>query len=609
MANQEWGIARALLRELVRTAPDSAVTNFVSQQVLQIPQPAPLTRLRMAFLRSFTLEPVVPLLRAEALLYGIELITQMGGFNAYAPELLNHNSQLYHFDADVVVLAIQTRDLLPQLWEGFADLTTVEVEAAELAALRSLSEWISAFRQHSHAPLVIHNFEVPAEPAFGVLDAQSTDGQIQSLQRFNRRLAALAAEHPSAYVLDYDGLVASFGRHRWHDERKWLTARMPVSAHAIPLLAKEYMRFVLPLLGRVAKALVVDLDNTLWGGVVADDGIDCLRLDAEYPAVAHLRLQRAILDLHARGVILAVASKNNPADALEVLETHPKMLLRPSHFAALRINWNDKVQSLREIASELNIGLDSIAFLDDSPVERLRVSVELPQVAIIELPSDPMDYADTLRSCPVFERLAISSEDRDRGRHYWEQRRRHEAMEATSTVGDYYRSLGTRLDIRGPSAQSLPRVAQLTQKTNQFNLTTRRYTEAEIAAFMTEASVFVYEAHVSDRFGDSGLVGVAIIRDAGSVCEIDTLLLSCRVIERTIETAVLSRIADDASDRGLTGVRGWFIPTTKNLPAADFYPNHGFTLVNTENDKSVWELDLRKSRVEWPTWIARGRLA
>jgi FkbH-like protein len=593
----------AQIRELFFGAPGLAAARFVSDRMKRIAERRPTRACRLAFARSFTVEPVIPLLEAAARLDGLRLDVHVGDFNTYAQDLLDPAGALHAFAPDVVVLAVQTRDVVPELWQDFSGLTADAVEQAVERTVEAYRAWISAFRSHSDAALVLHNLELPAEPDMGVLDAQSARGQVHILHELNRRLADLAGGWPGVHVLDYDGLVARHGRERWHDERRWLTARMPIAADCLWPLANEYLRFLLPLSGVVAKALVVDLDNTLWGGVLGEDGRDGIVLDGEYPGAGFLALQRAILALHARGVILAVSSKNDHADAMAVLEHDPRMLLRPHHLAAARINWNPKTQSLREIAGELNIGLDSLVFLDDNPVEREQVRQALPEVTVIDLPQDPMEYARALRGCAVLERVSVSAEDRVRGRYYADQRLRTELQQSVASVEDYLRSLGTELTMAEVARANVTRVAQLTQKTNQFNLTTRRYTEAQVAAMAADPLVRVYEASVSDRFGDNGLVGVAITREVGATCEIDTLLMSCRVIGRTVETAMLAEIARDAGSRGSERIQGWFLPSPKNAPASDFYRRHGFVLAAEREDGALWELDLRAAPPMSPGWI------
>jgi FkbH-like protein len=398
-------------------------------------------------------------------------------------------------------------------------------------------------------------------------------------------------------------MVARQGRTRWHDERKWLTARMPIAADQLIHLSREWLRFLAPLTGRVAKALVADLDNTLWGGIIGEDGMNGIKLGAEYPGAAYQALHRAMLDLTRKGILLAICSKNNPEDAMQAIEKHPGMLLRPEHFACMRISWNDKVQGLREIATELNIGTDALAFIDDNPFEREQVRSAMPEVTVIDLPEDPLLYARTVRECPAFERLNLSSEDQQRNAMYIEQRSRSQAESSFQTKEDFYRFLQQEAEISPVSPETLARVAQLTQKTNQFNLTTRRYTEAQISEIAASPGCHVLSFRMRDRFGDHGLVGVAITRDSADACEIDTFLLSCRVIGRSAETAFLSHIAGAAAQRSKLTLVGRFLPTRKNAPAKTFFAQHGFALQKETPEESVWTLDLHKHAVNCPDWI------
>ncbi len=296
------------------------------------------------------------------------------------------------------------------------------------------------------------------------------------------------------YVLDYDALVARHGGEHWHDERKWLTARLPIAAAYLLPMAREWTRFVVPLSGRIAKVLVVDLDNTLWGGVIGEDGMTGIAVGPEYPGAAYQSLQRALLDLSRKGILLALCSKNNLDDAMEALEKHPGMLLRAKHFAALRINWTDKAQNLREIAQELNVGLDALAFIDDNRFEREQVRAALPEVTVIDLPKNPTDYASAVRNCAALERLALSSEDQQRTEMYAAQKERAGAGQNFRSKEDFFRYLEQEAELDPLSDLTLARVAQLTQKTNQFNLTTRRYTELQIADIAKKPGL----AHVFD---------------------------------------------------------------------------------------------------------------
>jgi len=573
------GAAAAALRELWRSDPGASTAAYVVSRFERLRPDLSLLPYRVAILRSFTVEPMIPILRACAFAAGIDLTVQTGDFNAYAQEILDETSALYRFAPDAVILA------------------------AAITDTAQLRELVTVFRSRSQAHLILHGAESPVFPGAGLLDAQSETGEMDRVGEINRAIRDLARSVRGVYFLDYDALIARHGRLHWRDDRKWQTVRLPIRAEHLTHMAREWMRFLHPLTGRIAKALAVDLDNTLWGGIVGEEGVDGIRIGDEHPGAAYRELQNVILDLYRRGVLLAICSKNNMEDAMEALTRHPGMVLRPEHFAAVRINWNDKAQNLREIASELNIGIDAIAFLDDNPVERKRIRDALPDVHVIEMPASPSDYARALREEPLFERLALSEEDRRRGEYYAAQRRRAEAERTATTKEDFYRSLQQEADIAPVNPATLPRVAQLTQKTNQFNLTTRRYTEQQIANLAADSRWRVYSIRVTDRYSDNGLVGAAITQDRDDVCEIDTFLLSCRVIGRTVETALLAHLADAARARGIRRLEGRFLPTRKNAPAADFYRDHGFEPVSRDGPGSAWALDLSLRKIVCPEWV------
>lgn len=596
--------ARLLMDELWRLDPGLASAGFLLPRFEGLRPDLNAQPYRLAILRSFTVEPLIPLLRTAAFAAGIDVELYTSEFNAHAQDLLDADSGLYSFAPDAAILATRTADVAPELWLDGARLTSEQADAILQRVTTQFRQWISAFRSRSAASVIVHGLEQPLAAASGILDRLSTHGQTAAIARLNDAIATLTREFRGVYFLDYDALVASHGRTSWHDERRWLTVRLPIAGSHLIDLVREWLRFIHPLTGKVAKALVVDLDNTLWGGIVGEDGFNGIRIGAEYPGAAFQQFQRALLDLNHRGIILAICSKNNPDDALEVIDRHPGMLVRREHFSAMRINWKDKAENLRELAAELNIGVDALAFVDDNPVERDLVRRRVPEVAVIDLPADPLRYASTLRACPLFERLALSHEDRQRADLYAAQQERADLERTVASREDFLRSLEQEAEVAPVTAATLARVAQLTQKTNQFNLTTRRYSEAEVDGMARRSGWTVQSIAVRDRYGDNGLVGVAITADADQVCEVDTFLLSCRVIARTVETAFLSVISEQARARGCRALRGVYIPTRKNAPCKDFYVSHGFTQVRTEGDTTVWELDLRDGRaVPSPEWI------
>jgi FkbH-like protein len=375
----------------------------------------------------------------------------------------------------------------------------------------------------------------------------------------------------------------------------------------LPHLAREYLRYILPAKGLNRKCIVLDLDNTLWGGIIGEDGLGGIQLGADPPGNAFTLFQRALLTLWKRGILLAVCSKNSEAEALAVFDEHPDMVLRREHFAAYRINWDDKVQNICALAEELNIGLESLVFLDDNPVERARVRAALPQVLTPELPMDPSYYRSMLLDLPVFETLALTDEDRSRNRMYAEQqaRRAHEARYAgNDALEEYFADLGIVVEISPASSLTLPRLAQLTRKTNQFNTTTRRYSEADLAEMLARGHR-VYALRAGDRFGDYGVVGAAILVPSSSACwELDTLLLSCRAMGRGVESAMLAAAAREARRHGAEWLEGWIIPTARNEPVRRCYRDHGFILARDELDgRQLWRLELAGDCIPVPAWL------
>ncbi|HMD16692.1 MAG TPA: HAD-IIIC family phosphatase [Terriglobales bacterium] len=607
IAEGDFDLASRRLAELWRRDPASGTASFMTSRLDDLRDKTrdklALTTFKLAILRSFTVEPIVPLLRSEAFAHGIDLEVHVGDFNTYVQDMLDSQSSLYRFAPRAVVLAVRTEQVAPELWRDFADLAPEAAQQAAERVVRGYEQWIGAFRKHSQSALIVHSLERPSSPSLGVLDDQSEAGQSGLIRQINRELRRIAAGFHGVYALDYDALVARHGSEQWHDERKWLTARLPIAAGYLLQMAREWMRFIVPLSGRTAKVLVVDLDNTLWGGVIGEDGMAGIKVGPEYPGAAYQGLHRALLDLSRKGILLAVCSKNNLADAMEALEKHPGMLLRPKHFAAMRINWTDKAQNLREIAQELNVGIEALAFMDDNPFEREQVRAALPEVTVIDLPKNPLEYAAAVRNCAAFERLTLSAEDRQRTEMYAAQKERSGNEQTFQSKEDFFRFLEQEAELEPVTDLTLARVAQLTQKTNQFNLTTRRYTEPQIAEMTKQPGWHVFSIRLRDRFGDHGLVGVAIAHDVGEQCEVDTFLLSCRVIGRTVETALLAHLAESAAQRGRKRLEGWYLPTKKNAPARDFYQQHGFEWQVTNCEGSLWTLDLTSCTLRCPDWI------
>jgi FkbH-like protein len=411
---------------------------------------------------------------------------------------------------------------------------------------------------------------------FGVFDAQSADGHTQLVYVFNRALAESVAGIRGVFVWDFDGLARAKGLENLFDPKQWYVSRNPFKLAAYPLVGADIHRYLRSALGRVAKCVVVDLDNTVWGGIAGEDGLDGVKLGHTYPGNCYCDFQRELLKLYDRGILLAIDSKNNEADALRIIDEHPDMVLRRHHFAAMRINWQDKASNLKALVQELNIGMDSLIFVDDNPAECELIRQECPECDVVLLPDKPYLLPAVVETLPGIENIRLTVEDRRKGELYRARadRREHEAQFAN--MDDFLRSLDMEVAINAAAPFSIPRIAQLTQKTNQMNMTTRRYTEAQIAAFAGDPRYGVFSVAARDRFGDHGIIGVVIAEFSDSVCRIDTLLLSCRVIGRGIEALMVAFVAELARQRSILHLVGEFIPTPKNAPAAGFYEAAGF---------------------------------
>lgn len=425
-----------------------------------------------------------------------------------------------------------------------------------------------------------------------------THGRGALLRELNRRMLALAP--PAVTVLDLEHVSALVGKRHWFDPSYWHSARQYPAAEALPSLVEQQVALLRASLGLSRKVLVLDLDNTLWGGVIGEDGLHGIRLGAPSPAgEAHQALQQYAVELKQRGVLLAVCSKNNEADARLPFEQHDAMRLRLDDFVAFRANWLDKPSNLRAIAEQLQLGVDSLVFLDDNPVERALVRRELPEVAVPEVSADPADLLRGLDRGRYFEALTLSPEDRERHQSYRANALRAELRSSAASLPDFLHHLDMVAECGPFDATVLPRVAQLIGKTNQFNLTSRRHAEAELRRICADAGAWTQYFKLADRFGDNGLVGVLIARsvaDADALWEIDTLLLSCRVIGRHMELLMLEVLAAAAAARGITRLRGVYIPTTKNAQVAELYPRLGFGPAQVQPDgSSYFLLDLSKA--------------
>ena len=600
MTTQDLALA---LRRLSHEATFSTYTAVANALDEEAPSSSSLPHLRVAVLRNFTLDPLISVIKGEIALAGFYPEVYLGDYDAIARDALDPNSALYAFQPDFVILAQWLETLSPTLATRFVSLTAGQVDAEVGQVLAAVDEIVSALRRSLRAPILVNNFPLPVHTTLGILDAQSESYFTQTVLKLNLELLRRARQWRDVYLVDYLSLTARIGSSQGLDERYWHIGRAPIGRHALMPLGQEYGKFFRALLGKTRKCLVLDCDNTLWGGVVGEDGLSGIQIGATYPGSCYQAFQREILNLHDRGVILALCSKNNEADVLEVLRTHPDMILRESNFATWQINWDDKVTNLKRIAQDLNIGLDSLVFVDDSQFECDLVRAQLPQVAVLQLSSDPSTFKGKLSAGAYFDALTLSAEDRERNRMYRDDAQRKQLYDLSSTLDEYLAKLEMVAGIGVADALTIPRISQLTQKTNQFNLTTRRYSEGDIGLLVESADADVFYLRLRDRISDMGLTGVAIVKYDGGQAEIDTFLLSCRAIGRGAEEALLAHVLNSVKTRGCERVLGRYLATKKNGQVADFYRRQGFRLVADTAQGSDWEKCLGQDIFTAPSWI------
>lgn len=559
----------------------------------------------LAVIGSTTLEPLAACLDIKTRLAGFNVETFVGGFNTYRQEVLDKKSSLYKATPDVVVLSIDAWSILDKMFiASFVRMNDKELKSIQKEIVSDINSITNELESNTSALILVNNFIVPVFSPFGIVDNKQEMGLREFFIELNISLTKMLQKNTRSFIVNLDTIASNFGKSRIINWNTWYRGSVPFSEQFTPYLADEYTRYILALRGRTKKCIVLDLDNTLWGGIIGEDGIEGIKLGNTSPGVEYVDFQKVLLSLYSRGIILAICSKNNYDDAIKVFREHPFQVLKEDHFAAMRINWQNKALNLEELAAEINIGLDSMVFLDDNPVERAQVSQIHPEIFVVEMPKNPRLYRETLENLNVFDVLSLTKEDLTRGEMYAGKRKRTELEKSVTSIEDFLRTLELRVRVSEVNDFDASRVVQLIGKTNQFNLTTRRYTDADIDNFRQSKDVAVYCMTVQDKFGDEGVVGVAIVRKKSRDWWIDTFLMSCRVIGRSAETAMLAKIVADARKANAERVIGEYIPTKKNPPAADFYERHGFGMsVSSEDGLNTWALNLEEQTVEVPEWI------
>ncbi|MGQ0686668.1 HAD-IIIC family phosphatase [Bradyrhizobium sp.] len=568
------------IRGILKTASPSIAVAARKQGLVPV---------HLLMLSASTVNHLADTMIGTAIRFGFLLQLTTAEYEEPEPWLERHRDELKESPPALVLVASDNRmlRLAAPLGDEAAAARTIE---AALAQVMRIAEVAGAA---TGKPVILQTLAGDPDAPQVNMDLGLPGSARHLAGEFNRRLAARARQ-AGHLLLDIDGIAGLVGQGAWSAGRYWYAAKYPFSVAMAPLYADHVMRIIAAQLGRSRRVLVLDLDNTLWGGVIGDDGIEGLALGTGSPlGESYAALQRMALAWKERGILLCVSSKNDEAIALDAFRNHPEMILKEDDIVAFRVNWDDKAANIKAIAGMIDLGLESFVFLDDNPAERKRVRDALPAVAVPELPDDPAEWISVFQAAGYFEQTGFSREDRLRGAMYKANAQRAAQLERIGNHDDYLRSLDMTLSIAPFDQPGRKRIAQLISKSNQFNLTTRRYSEAEVAALQANPEAVTVQARLSDMFGDNGMISAVICLKNGRQWEVDTWIMSCRVLGRRVEEAILQHLVQAARAAGASELIGRYIPTARNGLVKDHFEKLGFARLGAEpNDETVWRLDV-----------------
>lgn len=564
-------------------------------------------RLKIAILSNITLDLLAPYIKEKLNKLGFDTAFYVGGFNQYTQEILTQESGYYSFNPDFTILFIEGGEAFKEVLASpfrFKRSQRNRIIKENLNMLNGLADKSAEFLPNNI--MLLNNIIIPPVTITGSLEYNS-DYTLQEIGNiYNRKLSEFAGTKANLFIVDYVSLVTYHGYKNFSDNRLAYLARMNFDKNALDLLAGLYINYIKAIKGIIRKCIVVDIDNTLWGGIIGEDGIEGIKLGEDGIGRAYRDFQRELLNLTSKGIILAINSKNNYKDVKEVFKKHPYMVLKEKDFAAIRINWQDKMTNMNEIVEELNIGLNSLVFIDDNPIERELIKKELPSVFVPDMPTEPCYLRNWLLeiSNSVFNKISLTEEDIKRTKIYKVQVKRERLKKTAISMDDFYKSLEMRVIIKENDTLMISRIAQLTQKTNQFNLTTRRYTESDIKNFMNESAYKIYSAELIDKFGTNGIVILMILKKHDKDnWHIDAFLQSCRVIGRTLEDTLLWYVVQKMKEVNCKYLIGEYILTEKNLVVKDLFHRLGFKQRAKVKNSSLWELYVMKNKLQKSNWI------
>jgi FkbH-like protein len=548
-----------------------------------------ISRKKIAVLSNFTLNGIAEALKTNAFLNNIFIDVYLGNYGQWQQELMSNN--LYDFAPEIIFVILDRFGIDSDIYNSYHLMPEEEIESYFKNYLAEIYKLVDAAKEKTKAKIVVSNIVDFWSNILGIAEGRAKNSLRRYIKRANLSLEQKYANDHQVLVFDFDGWLGYRGKEQNMYAKFFFLADMRLNPEIMPALAKELCAYLIAVFGKTKKCLVLDLDNTLWGGIIGEDGLSGISLAPHGAGQEFYLFQKTILAFHRRGIILAINSKNNWEDAMEVFEKHPHMILKREHFAAMRINWQDKIANFRELAEEINIGLDSMVFADDDPANRAMVNEFLPEVDILDVPGDTALYFKALLDYKGFSILEFTEEDKKRGEMYFAESQRREIKSQATDLDSFLRGLDLAISIEPISELTLPRAAQLTQKTNQFNLTTCRYQVEDIKNFISNGYK-IWTLSAKDRFGNYGMTGLLIARKEKENWAIGTFLLSCRILGKRIEEQFLNFALNELKSAGVKKVLAEYIATKKNGQVKDFYGKMGFKKISSEENKDVWQVDL-----------------
>ena len=531
---------------------------------------------KIAILASFTFSSIKEALTKKCKKINISPQFYFGKYNQYTQEILDRGGGLYNFNPSLIIIFIDIKTLLGDLFFQPYQISNDKRKIWAQKTIDNLRGLIKMVLADTSAKVIFHNFEVPAYSPLGILENKQEFGFIESIELINENLKNTFKSDNRVFIFNYNEFCSRIGKENIVDPKMYYLGDIKLAVNHLPALCHEYLSYIKPMCSLSKKCIVLDLDNTLWGGIIGEDGLEGIKLGPTPGGRSFLEFQKHLLSLQQKGILLAINSKNNPDDVAKVFQEHPYMILRKEHFVSIKINWVDKVKNMKEIAKELNIGMDSFVFIDDDKVNRAMISEFLPEIQTIELPKDPALYPETLLKINDFNTIQLTEEDKQRGEMYIKERKREEISLSFQDLGEFIKSLNLKIAVLEANKFTIPRISQLTQKTNQFNTSAKRYSEEQIAEFADSDKCLIKCFKVEDKFGDYGITGVVIIKIEDKNWYIDTFLLSCRVLGKNIEFAIMAYIIKIAKEYGIKKIRAKITLTKKNKPVENFYSDCQF---------------------------------